>query len=42
MALGMGFKVNRFQFAYARTIYNTAGGSNHITLTTNIKDFARK
>jgi hypothetical protein len=42
MALGMGFKVNRFHFSYARTIYNTAGGSNHITLTTNIKDFARK
>jgi hypothetical protein len=36
-SLGFGFKINRFQISYANTIFNPAGGSNHFTISTNLK-----
>lgn len=42
LGLGLGLKVNRFQFSYAHTVQNTADGSNHFTITTNLHDFTRK
>ena len=42
MSLGLGFRVNRFQFSYAHTVYNPAAGSNNFTITTNIKNFKSK
>lgn len=41
MTLGLGFKVNKFHFSYAHVVYNTAGNSNHVTLTTSLKSFAK-
>lgn len=38
---GFGFKVKRFNFSYARASYHRAGGSNHITITTNLSSFSR-
>ncbi|MBL7923595.1 MAG: type IX secretion system protein PorQ [Bacteroidia bacterium] len=40
MSLGLGFKVSKFNFSYAHSIFNTAAGSNHFTVTTNLKNFA--
>lgn len=37
MSLGFGFKISRFQISYANTIFNPAGGSNHFTISTNLK-----
>ena len=42
MAFGFGLKVSKFHFAYAHEVYNTAGGNNHLTLTTNLHDFTNK
>ncbi len=39
ISFGLGFKVNRFQFSYAYSVFNTAAGSNHFTVTTNLKSF---
>lgn len=39
MAFGFGLKVSKFHLAYAHEVYNTAGGNNHLTLTTCLKDF---
>lgn len=41
MSFGLGFRINRFQLSYARTVYNVAGGSNHLTITTNLKSFLK-
>lgn len=41
-SFGTGFRVNRFHLSYAHSILNTAGGSNHIGIATNLRDFARK
>lgn len=41
-SFGTGFRVNRFQISYAHSILNTAGGSNHIGISTNLRDYARK
>jgi len=39
---GFGFKVNKFNLSYARAVYNTAGGSNHFTITTSLSSFKKK
>jgi len=39
---GFGFKVSKFHFAYARSSYHLAGGTNHFSLTTNLSEFYRK
>jgi len=41
MSLGLGFRINRFHFSYARTVYNIAGGSSHLTITTNVRSFLK-
>jgi hypothetical protein len=38
---GFGMKVKKFNFHYARASYHMAGGSNHITITTNLSSFSR-
>ncbi len=35
-SIGAGIKIKRFRFSYGRSSYHRAGGSNHITVTTNI------
>ncbi|MBK5284868.1 MAG: type IX secretion system protein PorQ [Bacteroidia bacterium] len=42
MSLGFGIKVNRFHLAYGYAAYHVAGGTNHITVSTNPYDFFRK
>jgi hypothetical protein len=37
LSLGFGFKINRFQISYANSIFNPVGGSNHFTISTNLK-----
>lgn len=39
LSWGLGFKINRFNFAYGRAIYHFAGPSNHFTMTTRISDW---
>lgn len=36
---GIGLKISKFNFSYARATYHLAGSPNHITLTTNLNDF---
>lgn len=33
---GFGLKISRFHLAYGRSIFSLAGGSNHITVSTNL------
>lgn len=39
---GVGLKISKFRFNYARAAYHLAGASNHISISTNISDFHRK
>lgn len=39
---GVGFRVSKFHFAYGRSTYHLAGGTNHFSLTTNLSEFYRK
>ena len=39
---GFGFRVSRFHLAYGRSTYHLAGGTNHISLTTDLSQFYRK
>lgn len=39
---GLGIKVSKFQFDYARSAYHLAGSPNYITITTNLNDFLHK
>ncbi len=39
---GFGFRVSKFHFAYGRSAYHLAGGTNHFSLTTNLSEFYRK
>ena len=36
---GFGVKINRFRLDYGRTNYHLAGGTNHFTISTNIREF---
>lgn len=38
-SFGIGFKVNRFRIDYGRHTYHLAGGQNHFSISTNIKEF---
>lgn len=42
MSFGLGFRINRFHCSYAYGLLNTAGGSNHFTVTTSMHDFKRR
>lgn len=39
---GFGMRISKFHIAYGRSSYHLAGGTNHISLTTNLSDFYRK
>lgn len=39
---GLGVKISKFQFNYARSAYHLAGSPNFISITTNLSDFSRK
>ncbi len=39
---GIGLKISKFRFSYARAAYHLAGASNHISISTNISDFHKK
>lgn len=36
---GIGIKINRFRLDYGRTNYHLAGGANHLTISTNLREF---
>ena len=36
---GIGLKISKFNFNYARATYHLAGSPNYITITTNLNDF---
>lgn len=38
---GFGLKINRFRLDYGRTNFHLAGGVNHLTISTNIKEFKK-
>ena len=38
---GIGLKINRFKIAYGRSIYHIAGGANHISISTSLKEFGK-
>jgi hypothetical protein len=39
---GIGLKISKFNFSYARATYHVAGSPNNFTLSTNLGDFRRK
>jgi hypothetical protein len=39
---GIGLKISKFNFSYARATYHLAGSPNNFTLITNLGDFRRK
>ena len=41
-AFGFGIKVNRFRIDFGRGLWQLAGGSNHFSISTNIKEFTKK
>lgn len=36
---GFGIKINRFRLDYGRTNYHLAGGTNHLSISTNLREF---
>lgn len=40
-SFGAGIKINRFRLDYGRTIFHLAGGLNHLSISTNLKEFKR-
>lgn len=38
---GIGLKINRFKISYGRSVYHIAGGSNHISISTNLREFGK-
>ncbi len=39
---GLGIKLSKFNFSYARSIYHLAGATNHFTVAFDMDDFYRK
>lgn len=39
---GIGIRISKFHFNYARSTYHLAGSPNYITITTNLSDFFAK
>lgn len=39
---GIGLRISKFHFSYARSRYHLAGSPNYITLTFNLQDFTKK
>jgi hypothetical protein len=41
LSFGIGFRVSKFNFSYALASYNSAGSSNHFSITTNLGSFKK-
>lgn len=41
-SFGAGIKINRFRLDYGRSNYHLAGGANHLSISTNFREFASK
>lgn len=41
-SLGFGMKIKRFRIDYGHAFYHLAGGTNHLTLSTNLQEFTKK
>lgn len=41
-SFGLGVKINRFRLDYGRTNYHLAGGINHLSISTNLREFTSK
>lgn len=39
---GVGFKISKFQFSYAKSVFVPFDGSNHFTISTNFNNFLKK
>jgi branched-subunit amino acid transport protein len=39
---GFGFKINRFRLDYGLGVYHLGGSLNHLTISTNIREFRKK
>ncbi|MFN5356209.1 MAG: type IX secretion system protein PorQ [Bacteroidota bacterium] len=42
ISLGTGFRINRFQLAYALSVYNTAGTASSLTISTGLERFKKR
>ncbi len=42
LSFGLGIKVSKFHFSYARSLYHLAGGTNSLAISTYLNDFKRK
>lgn len=40
-SFGAGIKINRFRIDYGRSVYHLAGGVNHLSISTNFKEFRK-
>lgn len=38
---GFGIKINRFRLDYGRTNYHLGGGANHLSISTNLREFKK-
>lgn len=41
VTLGAGIRINRFRLDYGRNNYHLAGGVNHLSISTNLREFRR-
>ncbi|MEM9917229.1 MAG: type IX secretion system protein PorQ [Bacteroidota bacterium] len=41
-SMGLGFKIKRFRIDYGRSFYHLAGGGNHFSISTNLREFKKK
>lgn len=41
-SLGFGMKIKRFRFDFGHAFYHLAGGTNHLTISTNLREFTKK
>ena len=41
-SMGVGMKINRFRIEYGRSFEHIAGGMNHFSISTSLKEFTRK
>jgi len=40
-SMGIGFKISRFRIEYGRSFYHIAGGLNHFSISTNLREFRK-
>lgn len=40
-SMGLGLKINRFRIEYGRSFYHLAGGLNHFSISTNLREFKK-